>query len=145
MDGTGSGNGHGPVVETPVRVRYAETDAQRVVYHGNYIVWFEVGRTDYCERAGYPYPRMEAKGVFITVVEVRVRYRRSARYGDVVTVRTRLGGMRSRACTFVYEVVLPDGSVAAEGETRHLFLDGEGRPRSVPADIAGAFRDFAGA
>ena len=132
-------------METPVRVRYAETDAQRVVYHGNYIVWFEVGRTDYCERAGYPYPRMEAEGVFITVVEVRVRYRRSARYGDVVTVRTRLGGMKSRACTFLYEVVLPDGSVAAEGETRHLFLDGGGRPRSVPADIAGAFRAFAGA
>lgn len=144
MDGTSGRNGRGPVVETPVRVRYAETDAQRVVYHGNYIVWFEVGRTEYCERAGYPYPRMEAEGVFITVVEVRARYRRSARYGDVVTVRTRLGEIKSRACSFLYEVVLPDGSVAAEGETHHLFLDGEGRPRSVPAAIAGAFRDFAG-
>jgi len=138
-------NGRGPVVETQVRVRYAETDAQRVVYHGNYIVWFEVGRTDYCERAGYPYPRMEAEGVFITVVELRARYRRSARYGDVVTVRTRLGGMKSRACTFLYDVLLPDGSLAAEGETHHLFLDREGRPRSVPPGIAGAFRDFAGA
>jgi acyl-CoA thioester hydrolase len=144
MEGSEGGNGRGPVVETPVRVRYAETDAQRVVYHGSYIVWFEVGRTDYCERAGYPYPRMEAEGVFITVVDVRVRYRRSARYGDVVTVRTRLGGFKSRACTFLYEVVLPDGSISAEGETGHLFLDSAGRPRSVPAAVAAAFRDFAG-
>ena len=145
MEGTSGRNGLGPVVETPVRVRYAETDAQRVVYHGNYIVWFEVGRTDYCERAGYPYPRMEAEGVFITVVEVRARYRRPARYGDVVTVRTRLGGMRSRGCTFLYEVVLPDGSVAVEGETVHLFVDrATGRPTAVPEPVRAALTGFAG-
>ncbi|HEX2757079.1 MAG TPA: hypothetical protein VHP60_01115 [Thermoanaerobaculia bacterium] len=60
-----------PAVETSIQVRYAETDAQRVVYHGNYIIWFEVARTTYCERAGYPYPRMEAEGSFITVTEAR--------------------------------------------------------------------------
>src|SRR5512146_3292503 len=96
--------GTGPVVETSFPVRYAETDAQRVVYHGSYIVWFEVGRTHYCEVAGYPYPRMEAEGVFITVVSVAATYRKAARYGDVVTVRTRFAGMTSRGCTFRYEV-----------------------------------------
>ena len=134
----------GPVVSCTLAVRYAETDAQRVVYHGNYIVWFEVGRTTYCERVGTPYPRMEAEGIFITVVDVRVRYRRSARYGDVVTIRTRCAEMRSRGCTFVYEVLLPDGSVAAEGETRHLFLDANGHPRTIPPGIAEAFRAFRG-
>lgn len=133
-----------PFVETPIRVRYAETDAQRVVYHGNYVVWFEVGRTDYCEKVGYPYPRMEAEGIFITVTEVRVRYRRSARYGDVVTVRTRRGALRSRGCTFHYEVRLPDGSVAAEGETEHVFLDAAGRPVIVPALVKDAFVVFNG-
>ena len=98
-------------------MRYAETDAQRVVYHGNYVVWFEVGRTTYCERVGYPYARMEAEGIYITVVDVRARYRKSARYGDVVTIRTRCSEMKSRGCAFTYEVLLPDGSVAAEGET----------------------------
>jgi len=131
------------VVETTVKVRYAETDAQRVVYHGEYIVWFEVGRTEYCEKAGYPYPRMEAEGIFITVVEARARYRRSARYGDVVTVRTRLGEMKSRGCSFFYEIALPDGGIAAEGETHHLFLDGRGRPCLIPPDIREAFRVFA--
>jgi acyl-CoA thioester hydrolase len=133
---------NGPSVDCTLAVRYAETDAQRVVYHGNYIVWFEDGRTTYCERVGTPYARMEAEGIFITVVDVRVRYRKSARYGDVVTVRTRCTEMRSRGCGFAYEVLLPDGSVAAEGETRHLFLDASGRPRTVPPGIAAAFRAF---
>ena len=131
-------------VDTTIKVRYAETDAQRVVYHGSYVVWFEVGRTEYCEKAGYPYPRMEAEGIFITVTEVRARYRRSARYGDVVTVRTRFGEMRSRGCSFLYEIVLPDGSLCAEGETHHLFLDRSGRPTSVPAAVRDAFLSFAG-
>ena len=133
----------GPAVDIDIRVRYAETDAQRVVYHGNYIVWFEVGRTEYCDRAGYPYPRMEAEGIFITVTEAHARYRRSARYGDVVTVRTRFGELKSRGCSFHYEILLPDGGLAAEGETQHLFLDTAGRPRKVPPSIETAFREFA--
>ena len=131
-----------PVVETAVKVRYAETDAQRVVYHGSYVVWFEVGRTEYCEKVGYPYPRMEAEGVFITVVEVKVRYRKSVRYGDVVRVRTSVSEVRSRGCSFRYEVVLPDGTLAAEGSTEHLFLDAAGRPRSTPIPIREAFAKF---
>ena len=87
-------------VETSIQVRYAETDAQRVVYHGNYIIWFEVARTTYCEHAGYPYPRMEAEGSFITVTEARVRYRRAVRYGDIVKVRARMTELKSRGCTF---------------------------------------------
>lgn len=135
----------GPVVESKVRVRYAETDAQRIVYHANYLVWFEVGRTDYCEAAGYPYARMESEGVLISVVEARVRFRRGARYGDVVSVRTRFAGMKSRGCTFVYEVALPDGTLSAEGETHHIFLDTGGRPRLAPPAVVEAFRAFAGA
>ena len=132
-----------PAVETSIQVRYAETDAQRVVYHGNYIIWFEVARTTYCERAGYPYPRMEAEGSFITVTEARVRYRRAVRYGDTVMVRARMTDLKSRGCTFRYEILLADGSLAAEGETQHLFLDASGRPRTVPHAIANAFRAFA--
>ena len=87
---------------------------------------------------------MEAEGSFITVTEVRVRYRRSVRYGDTVVVRAWMTDLKSRGCTFAYEVVLPDGALAAEGETQHLFLDGAGKPRTVPEPIAEAFRTFAG-
>lgn len=136
---------HSPFVEVPIQVRYAETDAQRVVYHGNYLIWFEVGRTAYCERAGYPYPRMEAEGILIIVSEVRVKYRKSCRYGDVVTIRTRMGEQKSRGCSFLYEVVLPDGSIAAEGETHHLFVQAAtSRTCSVPPGIREAFLAFTG-
>ena len=137
---------NGRWVETGVKVRYAETDAQGVVYHGSYVVWFEVGRTEYCDAAGYPYARMEAEGVNIVVSDLAARYRRPARYGDTVRVATRLAGIRSRGCTFAYRVVLPDGNVAVEGETVHLFVDrGTGRTRSVPEAVRAALGSFASA
>lgn len=137
--------GTGPVTETRFAVRYAETDGQRVVYHGNYVVWFEVGRTHYCEEAGYPYARMEREGTFIVVVHLAATYRRAAKYGDVVAVRTRFGGVTSRGCSFHYRVLLPSGEIAAEGETTHLFTDASGRPCRVPDGVRAAFRAFAGA
>src|ERR1035437_5081850 len=105
-------------VETSIQVRYAETDAQRVVYHGNYVIWFEVARTTFCERAGYPYPRMETEGSFITVTHVRVPCRGSVRNGDLVVVGALITAVKSRGCTAAYEVVLQDGKLAAEGETQ---------------------------
>lgn len=129
-----------------MKVRYAETDAQGVVYHGSYVVWFEVGRTEYCDAAGYPYARMEAEGVNIVVSDLSARFRRPARYGDTVRVETRLSGLRSRGCTFSYRVLLPDGGVAVEGETVHLFVDRvSGRPTSVPEAVRAALSAFAAA
>ena len=66
------------------------------------------------------------------------------RYGDTVVVRAWMTSLKSRGCSFAYEVVLPDGHLAAEGETQHLFLDGSGKPRTVPKAIADAFRSFMG-
>lgn len=135
---------NGRWVETDVKVRYAETDAQGVVYHGSYVVWFEVGRTEYCDAAGYPYARMEAEGVNIVVSDLAARFRRPARYGDTVRVATRLAGVRSRGCTFAYRVSLPDGSIAVEGETVHLFVDrGSGKPTPVPGPVRAALSAFA--
>jgi acyl-CoA thioester hydrolase len=131
-------------VETEVKVRYAETDAQGVVYHGSYVVWFEVGRTEYCDAAGYPYARMEADGVYIVVSDLAARFRRPARYGDTVRVSTRLAAVRSRGCSFAYRVLLPDGSVAVEGETVHIFVDrATGRPTAPPVSIRDALTSFA--
>lgn len=134
---------NGRWVEIDVKVRYAETDAQGVVYHGSYVVWFEVGRTEYCEVAGYAYARMEAEGVNIVVTDLTARYRRPARYGDTVRVATRLASTRSRGCTFAYRVFLPDGTLAVEGETTHLFVDrATGRPASAPEPIRAALTSF---
>ena len=135
---------NGRRVLADVKVRYAETDAQGVVYHGSYVVWFEVGRTEYCDAAGYPYARMEAEGVNIVVSGLAARFRRPARYGDTVKVATRLAALRSRGCTFAYRVFLPDGGLAVEGETVHVFVDAStGRTISAPEPIRSTLTAFA--
>lgn len=135
------------VTETPLRVRYAETDRMGIVYHANYIVWFEIGRTEYCRAAGVPYRAMEDEGLLILVTAVDCTFRKSARYDDAVIVRTRMPDLSSRGCAFHYEIVSSDGSLLAEGSTRHVFADSSGRPRRAGREILGAldaFREGAG-
>jgi acyl-CoA thioester hydrolase len=130
------------VVETPLRVRYAETDRMGIVYHSHYIVWFEVGRTDYCRAAGMPYRAMEDSGLWILVTRVECTYRRSARYDDAVRVRTRLEELGSRGLAFGYEIVDEADRLLADGTTRHIFADASGKPRRAPADIVAALAAF---
>ena len=127
-----------------LRVRYGDTDQMGVAYYANYLYWFEVGRTEYCDAAGYPYARMEAEGVNIVVSDLAARFRRPARYGDTVKVATRLAALRSRGCTFAYRVFLPDGGLAVEGETVHVFVDAStGRTISAPEPIRSTLTAFA--
>jgi acyl-CoA thioester hydrolase len=133
-----------PVVETRLRVRYSETDRMGIVYHGNYIVWFEIGRTEYCRAAGMPYRRMEDAGVLILVTSVACTFRRSARYDDPMTVRTRMTELTARGCAFRYEILGTDGTLHAEGETRHVFADAAGRPRRAPEEFLRPLADFRG-
>jgi acyl-CoA thioester hydrolase len=80
---------------TLVRVRYAETDAMRVVYYANYLVWFEVGRTDWLRDAGHTYAEMEAAGLRLPVISAHCDYHQSARYDDEIEIRTTArGGVR---------------------------------------------------
>ena len=130
------------IVETSLRVRYAETDRMGVVYHGHYIVWFEIGRTDYCRAAGMPYRVMEDSGLLILVTGVECKYRRSARYDDAVRVRSRLTELGSRGLSFGYEIVDEEGRLLAEGTTRHVFADVSGKPRRAPAEILEKLESF---
>ena len=130
------------VVETSLRVRYAETDRMGVVYHGHYIVWFEIGRTEYCRAAGMPYRVMEDSGLLILVTGVECKYRRSARYDDAVRVKSRLTELGSRGLSFGYEIVDEDGRLLAEGATRHVFADVSGKPRRAPAGILEILQKF---
>lgn len=120
--------------ETIVRVRYSETDKMGVVYHANYLVWFEIGRTEFCRAHGLSYRDMEeGDQAFLVVVESYCRYKAPARYDDELIVRTHITEMRRRSLRFGYEIVrLPDGQVIAEGETGHVVTDATGRVRSLP-------------
>ncbi|MGH9317650.1 MAG: acyl-CoA thioesterase [Thermoanaerobaculia bacterium] len=130
------------VVETSLRVRYAETDRMGVVYHGHYLVWFEIGRTEYCRAAGLPYRKMEESGLWILVTRAECTYRRGARYDDAIRVRSRLTELQSRGLTFSYEVMDAEDRPLADGSTRHVFADSSGRPRRAPPEILEALERF---
>jgi acyl-CoA thioester hydrolase len=111
-----------------------------VVYYANYLVWFEVGRTDLLSGSGWSYREMEVEGFSLPVIEAQCSYRQSARYDDDLDIRT-TGTLLSRVrVRFNYEVVrAADEAVLAEGYTVHASLDQDGRPRRLPDRIATLF------
>jgi acyl-CoA thioester hydrolase len=121
---------------TRIRVRYAETDRMGVVYYANYLVWFEVGRTEWLRETGWSYREMEQEGISLPVIEAHCEYRQPARYDDEVEVRTRATLLTPIRIRFDYEVVRGGETVAASGYTVHAALDPSGRPRRVPARVS---------
>ena len=105
------------VVESPLRVRYAETDKMGVVYHAHYVVWFEVGRTEWCRAASLPYRAMEEAGLLILVTGLECRYRQPARYDDALTVKAAMTELGSRGCSFSYEIVRGGEEILCDGGT----------------------------
>jgi acyl-CoA thioester hydrolase len=128
--------------ETRLRVRYAETDQAGVVYHSNYLIWFEVGRVELCRDNGFNHRDMEQEAdAFLPVVELRVTYRSPARYDDEILIRTRIVQLRTRSIVFAYEVLrAADGTLLAEGETHHIVINGRGRSRAFPPEYAELLR-----
>ncbi len=117
-----------------------------VVYHSNFIIWFEVGRVEMLRRLGFTYRDMEKQdGTHIAVVDVRCRYKAPARYDDMVTVRTRLLNVRDSLLHFGYEVLREeDGTLLAEGETVHLVVDADFQRIALPQRYILSFLKAAG-
>jgi len=123
-----------------VRVRYAETDQMGIVYYANYLVWFEVGRTDWLREMGWSYRDMEADGISLPVIEARCTYHESARYDEELEVRTTSTLESPIRIQFLYEVVrAADGATLASGMTMHAALDRSGRPRRLPDRVRTLF------
>ncbi len=123
-------------VDSEIRVRYAETDQMGVAYYANYLVWFEVGRSDFCRAKGFSYAELEALGFKLVVTDVQCRYRNSARYDEILLVRTDIKGINRRLITFGYQILRKEnGEVIATGESRHVSLDSNSRPKSLPAEF----------
>ena len=126
-----------------LRVRYAETDQMGVVYHANYLVWFEVGRVEFIRQMGMEYSAMEREGALIAVVEATARYKAPARYDDEVAVRTSLAGVRGGIVRFRYAVVrVADEALLCEGETTHLVVGRDMKRREMPGEYAERFREL---
>jgi len=130
--------------ETRVRVRYAETDQMGVVYHANYLVWFEVGRVEFIRQAGMDYKSMESEeGAMIAVVEATARYIAPARYDDMLLVRTTLSGVRGPIVRFKYAVLRAgDGTLLCEGETVHIVVGRDMKRREMPVKYAERFAEL---
>lgn len=119
-----------------LRVRYAESDQMGVVYHANYLVWCDIGRTDFIRHFGETYADLERRGVMLAVAEANVRYHAATRYDDRVRVETRLADVRSRAVTFDYLIANVDtGERLATARTVLVSLDASGRPASLPPEF----------
>ena len=121
-------------METHVRVRYAETDQMGVAYHANYLVWMEIGRVEYCRSHGLNYRDLELdEKLFLSVVEVSCRYLAPARYDDEVVIRTKIVSANPRMVRFSYELRdAGSGRKLATGETAHVFVNEQFRPRRLP-------------
>lgn len=109
--------------ENTFRVRYIETDQMGIVYHANYYVWFDMGRTEFLRSLGYDYSSLESQGVLLPVLETHCIYKKPARYDDIITVKTSLSWMKGIRISFKYEVYNESGEFIAEGSTVQASVD----------------------
>jgi acyl-CoA thioester hydrolase len=135
-----TGRNEGPASISVIRVRYAETDKMGVVYYANYLVWFEVGRTDLLRSLGWTYREMEHAGITLPVIEAHCEYRRPALYDDEIEVRTKGRMLSPVRVEFTYEVVRrEDQTIAASGRTIHAAVGPAGKPCRLPDRITQVF------
>ena len=127
--------------ETRFRVRYAETDQMGVVYYANYLIWMEIGRSEYCRAAGVEYKDMESgDGIRLAVVDAHCRYLQPARYDDEIAIKTWIARANRRMIEFHYAIRSAETSkTLAEGETKHIFLSSELKPMKLPEKYHSCF------
>jgi acyl-CoA thioester hydrolase len=119
-----------------LRVRYAETDQMGVVYHANYLVWCEIGRTDFIRRAGRSYADLEREGVLLAVSDASLRFHASARYDDSISVYTSLSSVGSRGMSFSYRIVRADtGTVLVSATTSLVSINRDGKLVALPREV----------
>lgn len=118
------------------KVQYYETDQMGIAHHSNYIRWFEEARTDYMEQLGMGYSEMEKHGIVSPVLGVDATYLRMARFGDTVTIKTKITSYNGIKLSVEYEVYNQEtGLINCKGTTHHCFLNKLGRPISLKKDL----------
>jgi acyl-CoA thioester hydrolase len=131
-----------PPTEIEFRVRYAETDQMGVVYHTNYLVWCEMGRTDFIRKRGMSYADIERSGTMLAVADLSARFHGAARYEQLIRVQTSLAELQSRLIVFDYLVTNAEtGQRLVSARTSLVSVDASGRPRALPTGIRALFED----
>lgn len=117
-----------------IRVRYSETDAMGFLHHANYLSYFEIGRTELFRAQGGNYRRMEELGLFFVVAKVQVRYRRPARYDDLLTLHTKISRTTTVRLEHQYQL-FRGAELLAEAESTLACVDGQGSVQMIPEDL----------
>lgn len=115
-----------------IEVRYAETDQMGVVYHANYIIWMELGRTSLIKELGFNYAEMEKDGIISPVMDIQASYKKPLRYGDTAKVKTWIEEYDGLRVVYGYEILTADGEIAVTGESKHVCVKKDSfRPISI--------------
>ncbi|HWA97067.1 MAG TPA: thioesterase family protein [Pirellulales bacterium] len=117
--------------EIQIRVRYQETDAMGVLHHANYLTYFEIGRTELLRANGMNYRDVEAAGILMVVVRMECRYRRPARYDDLLTLRTTTARVTAARIDHEYQLLLGD-ELLCEASSTLACVDRQGQVQRVP-------------
>ncbi len=110
------------MTEKEIEIRYAETDQMGVVYHANYLVWMEIGRTNLIEELGYTYAGLESDGYLSPVTDLTIKYKSSMKYGQKAIVRTWVESHGKLRTVYGYEIIHEDGTVAALAQSEHVLV-----------------------
>jgi len=121
--------------ETKIRIRYKDTDRMGVVYYGNYLVFFEVGRAELMRELGYPYSRVEKEGHNLVVAEAAAKYHANVGYDALIRVKTTIGEVKGASVRFDYRVVGEDGRLLVTGHTLHACINSAQKPIRIPAEL----------
>ncbi len=113
------------VSEKEIEIRYAETDQMGVVYHANYVIWMEVGRTQLIRDLGFSVTKLEAEGYVSPVMNVNVSYKASLRYGEKAIIRTWIKSQDRLRTVYAYEILHTDGTIAATATSEHIIVKKE--------------------
>jgi acyl-CoA thioester hydrolase len=118
------------------RVNYSETDQMGFVYHANYLIWMDKARTEHMRERGMSYKELEEQGTYLTVTDVHVRYRRPARYDDMIRVRCWVRELASRRVVFGYAVERAEtGELLATAETSLIALNPQQTLSRIPEHV----------
>lgn len=115
-----------------IEVRYAETDQMGVVYHANYLIWMELGRTQLIKELGFNYAEMEKDGIISPVIDIQASYKKPLRYGQTATIKTWVDEYDGFRSVYKYEIYNGEGELALTGSSRHVLVKRENfRPISL--------------
>lgn len=121
------------VGEVELKVRFAETDAQGVVYYANYFVWFEVARVNFLRSLGFSYAEAEKAGIGFVIAEASCRYLAPAHFDELIKVKTWVEDVGNSSFVLAYEVINGEtGKLLAQGRTVQVFVDMKGNRKPVP-------------